>query len=331
MQHHVSLRTLAVAAVITLTPLVFGTGPARATAAQQGAILKGLVADSSGAPLEGVTVTVVRWDEGATAASVMSTGNQRASVQSDTSAADGSFTVLSLFPRIDYRVRFEKEGYIPREIKKHLRVATNDAGTLVLVSGDVERARDAYERGYDAYSKGLLEDAMGPMEEVAETYGDSDSSDEMLVVALGVLGQGYLQQNRVADAGARFERLLSIQPGSAIALRGAGQVRAMSGEMAPAIELFERAVDIEPDNANGRFLLGYTLQLSGQAAAAIPHLEACLVLQPGFTRAHKSLGMALADSGDNAAAIEHLEAYLAVAPGAPDTAAVEAKITALRR
>lgn len=297
---------------------------------QQGSILRGIVVDQDGNPIAGAQVSVQRRDEGRSYQSVTTTGIQRARVESGTTDGDGSFTVLSLFPRVQYRVRFEKDGFIPREVSMALRVAANDVGTIVLVSGDVERARDAYERGYVAYSAGRLQDAMAPMEEVAEVYSDSDSSDEMLVVALGVLGQGYLQQNRVADAEARLARLLSIVPDSGIALRGLGQVSAMSGQTDAAIEHFELAVELEPDNANGRFLLGYALQLSGEAIAAIPHLQVCLELQPGFARAHKSLGMALADTADAVAAIEHLEAYLAAAPGAPDTGEVQARIAALR-
>lgn len=213
---------------------------------QQGSILRGIVVDQDGNPIAGAQVSVQRWDEGRSFQSVTTTGSQRASAQSDTSEADGGFTVLGLFPRVEYRVRFEKDGFIPRETKMILRVAVNDRGTWVLVNGDVERARDAYERGYAAYSAGRLQDAMAPMEEVAEVYGDSDSSDEMLIVALGVLGQGYLQQNRVADAEARLARLLSIAPDSGIALRGLGQVGAMSGRMGAASEHLEAYLAAAP-------------------------------------------------------------------------------------
>jgi tetratricopeptide (TPR) repeat protein len=323
-------RTVVFGVVLFLFGFTAPPAPAPA-AAQQGALLRGTVVDQNGEPLPGVRVSVQRRDEGRTGRSVTSTGNQTARLESDVTEADGGFTVLNLFPRVEYRVRYEKEGFVPQETFMVLRVAANDVGTVTLVSGDVERARDAYQRGWDAYSAGRLQDAMAPMEEVAAVYGDSDSSDEMLVVALGVLGQGYLQQNRPGEAEARFSRLLSIDPESGIALRGLGQVNAMAGRMDGALEQFERAVEIEPDNANGRFLLGYALQMSGRPADAVPHLRACLELQPRFARAHKSLGMALADTGDTDGAVEQLEAYLAAAPGAPDQAEVRAKLAALRR
>jgi tetratricopeptide (TPR) repeat protein len=306
--------------------------PAYAASAQQGAILKGVVVDQDGKILAGATVTVARWSQVAAGGDINSTGgNQRSATHTDTSDDAGAFTVLNLFPSVDYRVRVEMEGYVPREQRMNLRVAANDMGNVMLISGDVEKARNAYQKGYEAYSQGRLMEAMEPMEEVAEVYGDSDSSDEMLVVALGVLGQGYLQQNRVPEAKARLERLLSIQPESGIALRGLGQVNAMSGQMGAAIEQFELAVTVDPDNANGHFLLGYTLHLSGRAAEAVPHLRTSLELEPTFLRAQSTLGMALADAGDNAGAIEQLEAYLAAAPNAPDAAQVQAKIAELKR
>ena len=244
---------------------------------------------------------------------------------------DGAFLHPGLYPEIQYRVRFEKDGYVPREQIVLLHVAGNDLGTIVMVSGDVERARDAYGRGRAAYDAGDLQGAIDPMLEVVDVFGDADVSDEMLVVALGVLGQAYLQQNQAAEAQGMLERLHSIDSANGIALRGLGRVYAMGGEIPRAIESFEAAVEVEPDNANGRFLLGYALQLSGQAAAAIPHLRVSIEIQSNFPSAHQSLGLALAATGANAEAIEHLEAYLQAMPNAPDAAQMQAKIAELRR
>ena len=320
-----------VAALPTLATTEAGAGP------QRQAMALGVVVDQDGRPLPGVSVHIETFREGpgmslnATVANQQVRQSGRTGSQNDVKTAeDGSFRYPSLYATVEYRVRFEKEGFVPQETRMVFHVAGNDMGTIVLVSGDVERAREAFEKGDEAYRSGQLQAAMPFMEEVAEAYGESNSSDEMLVVALGVLGQGYLQQNRADDAGRVLGRLLDIQPDSAIALRGLGQVDAMQGRMGEAVERFELAVQVEPDNVNGRFLLGYALQFSGRGAEAIPHLEACLELNPRYGRAHKSLGMALADTGENARAIEHLEAYLEAMPGAPDTAEVQSKLAELR-
>lgn len=311
---------------------------AAAHAAPLQATASGMIIDQDGSPLAEVHVVVYRTDRTAGGQIDPSGGfaaNQQAPrpvSQSDIRTKDdGTFVHPGLYPNIQYRVRFEKDGYVPREQIVMLHVAGNDLGTIVMVSGDIERARDAYGRGFSAYESGDLRGAIEPMLEVVAVFGDADVSDDMLVVALGVLGQAYLQQNQAAEAQVVLERLRSIEPGNGIALRGLGRVYAMGGEIPRAIESFEDAVEAEPDNANGRFLLGYALQLTGQAAAAIPHLRASIEIQPDFPPAHQNLGLALAATGANAEAIEQLEAYLQAMPDAPDAAQMRAKVEELRR
>ena len=302
-------------------------------------IARGTIVDQDGNPIAGVSVTIEFWYLGprlgisAAAAGGREQINEtrvRRSGRDIETRDDGTFSHPDLMPESEYRVRFEKDGYIPREIKHVFHVAVNDLGTFVLVSGDVEAARDAYERGYAAFEARQFPQAIEAMGEVVEVYGDSDSSDEMLVVALGVLGQGHLQLGQPAEAETALQRLMEIRPGNAIAHRGLGQVRAMKGEMPAAIDHFDLAVQIEPDNPTGRYLLGFALQLTGRSADAIEHLQACLEAQPGYVQAHKSLGMAFADTGNTDEAIEHLEAYLQAAPNAPDAAEVQAKLAELR-
>ena len=312
--------------------------PSLANAAQRQALVSGIVVDQDGNPLSDVHVVVYRTDR--TAGGQINPGggfaeNQQAPrpvSQADIRTKDdGTFLHPGLYPEIQYRVRFEKDGYVPREQIVALHVAGNDLGTIMMVSGDVERARDAYGRGFAAYEAGDLQGAIDPMLEVVDVFGDSDVSDQMLVVALGVLGQAYLQQNQPAEAQGVLERLQSIESDNALGLLDLGRAYAMGGEIPRAIESFQRAVEIDPDNANGRFLLGYGLRLTGQVAAAIPHLRASIEIQPNFPSAHQNLGLALADTGANAEAIEHLEAYLQAMPNAPDAAQMRAKIEELRR
>ena len=327
--------------VVLVLAVALSVGPSAASGTQQGnrpALVQGNTVDQYGEPLSGVLV-VVEYTDADAGASIGAgggfdgTGGNRRKVSQRNfySKEDGTFSHPELIAGTQYRVRFEKEGYVPRERVLVLVIAANDMGTIVMVSGDVEKARDAYEKGFAAWESGDLQGSIEPMKEVVEVFGDSDVSDQMLVVALSVLGQAYLQQNQVADAQGFLERLQSIEPDNAIALRGLGRVYAMSGELPRAIESFERSVQVEPDNANGRFMLGYALELTDQASEAIPHLRASLEIQPNFPPAHQSLGLALAATGANVEAIEQLEAYLEAMPNAPDAAEMRAKIEELRR
>lgn len=309
------------------------TAPAEST--QRLAVARGTVVDQDGNPIEGVTVSMEYWymgprlSIGATGSgdreSINETGRRRSGNSRDT-RDDGTFSYPDLTADDEYRVRFEKEGYIPRELKHVFHVAANDLGTIVLVTGNVEEARDAYEKGYEAWEKRDLQTAGAEMQKVVDVYGDSDSSDEMLVVALGIVGQVELQMNRPAEAEAVLTRLMEIRLDNPIAHRGLGQVAAMKGDMPKALEHFEAAVTLEPESPVGRYLYGYALQLNGRNEEAIEQLEACLEAQSNYYQAHKSLGMAYAGAGDTEQAVEHLEAYLEAAPNAPDAAEVRAKL-----
>lgn len=337
MDHHESAfaNTGRASLSLLLSVLLLVAFTAPAASAQRLAIARGKVVDQDGNPLEGVTVWIEYWYMGprlsisATAAGdreqIDEIGKRR-SGNTRSTGDDGTFSYPDLTADDEYRVRFEKDGYIPRELKHVFHVAANDLGTIVLIAGNVEEARDAYEKGYEAFEKRDLQTAATEMEKVVDVYGDSDSSDEMLIVALGVLGQAYLQMNRPADAEAALTRLMEIRLDNPIAHRGLGQVAAMQGDMPKALEHFDAAVTLEPESAVGRYLYGHALQLNGQNEEAIPQLEACLEAQSSYYLAHKSLGMAYAGTGDNDKAVEHLEAYLEAAPNAPDAAEVQAKL-----
>ena len=310
-----------------------------ADGSQRMAIARGKIVDQDGIPLPGVEVSMEYWYMGprlriGTGASggerITETSMKRSGNRTETKE-DGTFSYPSLDADVEYRVRFEKDGFIPKEEKRAFHVAANDMGTVVLISGNVEAARKAYDAGYSAFGQRDFPAAITAMEEVVDVYGDSDSSDEMLIVALGVLGQAYLQQNQPTEAETSLDRLLEIRLDNPIAHRGLGQVAAMKGDMQKAIGHFDSAVKLEPESAVGRYLYGYALQMTGQDSEAIPQLEACLEAQATFVQAHKSLGMALAATGENAKAIGHLEAYLEAAPAAPDAAEVQAKIAELKQ
>ncbi len=297
--------------VVLLLAVALSVGPSEASGTQQGnrpALVQGMIVDQYGEPLPGVLV-VVEYTEAPASASIGAsggfdgTGGNRLKVSQRNfySKEDGAFSHPELIAGTQYRVRFEKEGYVPRERVLVLAIAANEMGTIVMVSGDVEKARSAYEKGFSAWESGDVPGAIEPMKEVVEVFGDSDVSDQMLVVALSVLGQVYLAQQQPAEARGFLERLQSIEPDNASALRGLGSVYAMGGEMPRAIESFERSLQVEPDHANALFMLGMALHFTGQACEAIPHLRASIEIEPNYPPAQERLSLALNDCGADAA------------------------------
>ena len=298
--------------VVLVLAVALSVGPSAATGSQQGnrpALVQGTIVDQYGEPLSGVLI-VVEYTDADAGASIGAgggfdgtSGNRRkVSQRNFYSKEDGAFSHPELIAGTQYRVRFEKEGYVPRERVLVLAIAANEMGTIVMVSGDVEKARAGYDKGFAAWQSGDLQGAIEPMKEVVEVFGDSDVSDQMLVVALSVLGQVYLAQQQPAEARGFLERLQSIEPDNASALRGLGSVYAMGGEMPRAIESFERSLQVEPDHANALFMLGMALHFTGQACEAIPHLRASIEINPNYPPAQERLSLALNDCGTAAKA-----------------------------
>ena len=298
--------------VVLLLAVALSVGPSEASGTQQGnrpALVQGMIVDQYGEPLPGVLV-VVEYTEAPASASIGAsggfdgTGGNRLKVSQRNfySKEDGAFSHPELIAGTQYRVRFEKEGYVPRERVLVLAIAANEMGTIVMVSGDVEKARSAYDKGFSAWESGDLQGAIEPMEEVVEVFGASDVSDQMLGVALSVLGQVYLAQQQPAEARGFLERLQPIEPDNASALRGLGSVYAMGGELPRAIESFERSLQVEPDHANALFMLGMALHFTGQACEAVPHLQASIEIEPNYPPAQERLSLALNDCGTDAKA-----------------------------
>ena len=211
-------RCSLLAVAILVGSVALATVPT-ADGSQRMAIARGKIVDQDGNPLPGVEVSMEYWymgprlsigGAGAGGGERITETNMRRSGNRTETKEDGTFSYPSLDADAEYRVRFEKEGFIPKEEKRVFHVAANDMGTMVLISGNVEAARKAYDAGYSAFGQRDFPAAISAMEEVVDVYGDSDSSDEMLIVALGVLGQAYLQQNQPTEAETSLNRLLEI-------------------------------------------------------------------------------------------------------------------------
>ncbi|MFQ5744067.1 MAG: tetratricopeptide repeat protein [Acidobacteriota bacterium] len=319
-----------------------GSAVAEATpprVAQARAIVRGKLVDQDGRPLAGVGVIIELYDTHSRLLlsdtveqdrKTISEVGQRHAKFDVVTDEQGAFSYPGLVANVEYRVRFEKEGYVPVEHKMVFRVAVNEIGTIALLSGNVEAARGAYRKGYEAYEAGRYQAAAAAMDEVVAVFGDSDSSDQMLTVALGVLGQSRLRLRQLPEAEAALQRLVAIEPESVTAHSGLGNLRASQGDFARAAAHFGRSVELQPENPNHHFNLGSVLLLTGNLEEAINALEKCVELQPAFPQAHKALGQAYGRTGERQKAIEHLKEYLDQAPGAADADEVRAMIDKLQ-
>ncbi len=167
------------------------------------------------------------------------------------------------------------------------------------------------------------------------------------------------QAGRLAEAEARYRRLLADNPGQPDLLKHLGIARAQQGDLAGALDYLGQATAAAPERADLHYDLGLARQQGGdlegaetafrRAVALAPEAafawnnlavvlaagrnldeaaDCCakaIALQNGYADAHVNLGNIRAEQGDFEAAISAYRAALASAPHAADTLAALAQ------
>ena len=127
-------------------------------------------------------------------------------------------------------------------------------------------------------------------------------------------GNVFLQQGRLVEAIAHFQKALQIHPDFAEARLNLGNALLQKGEVDEAITHFQRALQIYPDFTEANLNLGYALLQKGKVDEAITQFQKALQLNPDSAEAHLNLGNALLQKGKVDEAIIHCQKALQINP-----------------
>lgn len=143
--------------------------------------------------------------------------------------------------------------------------------------------------------------------------------------ALDNLGLVLLRQRRFDEARTRFERALAVDPENAVALNNLGALELDLRRPAVAIPFFERALAAEPDlpKAVVHRNLGKALVAVGRPEVGLGHLDRAVRLDPDDPEAQNGRGAALLALGRPAAAVPSFATALRLAP---DDAGIESNL-----
>jgi choline-sulfatase len=117
-----------------------------------------------------------------------------------------------------------------------------------------------------------------------------------------------------AQARAKLEKVLQLNPQSPTALRQLGELELQQGEFSKAAEHLRAAREHSPDDATLAYELGQALAKTGSLEGAHDALEASLKLAPGQLPARILLGQVYLQLKNPAAAADQFEAALLVDP-----------------
>jgi superkiller protein 3 len=134
--------------------------------------------------------------------------------------------------------------------------------------------------------------------------------------ALNALAIGYARAGRAAEALSTFQRVLAIDPRSAMAWQNIGSLELERGNAAAARDAFQRALDIDANWAAAYTGLGVAEQRLRNPDAAIESWKQAVQREPREFDALYNLATELASAGRHDEAREYAERFVETAPAA---------------
>lgn len=215
------------------------------------------------------------------------------------------------------------------ELKNALQIDPGNAasrlllGKVYLESGDSLSAekelRKAQSLGLPpaavlpALGKALL--LSGQFDKVlAEMRIDPAAAPDIQVSVLGVRGDAFLALGDPRQAGVLYARMLALQPGAAVALRGQARIVSVR-QPGEALALIDQALRVHPGDVDSLLLRGDLLRLQKKPQEARVSYLDVVKLRPENVAAHVALVNLSTESGKFADAKTELDAARKAAPG----------------
>ena len=188
-----------------------------------------------------------------------------------------------------------------------------------------EAARIEFEKG-----KQLLEqnhDASGSEEHFRKAIKTYDKFSQ----AYTMLGLAYLQEQKLADSKAAFERAIQRDPQSGAAYVGLGGCLNLMKDYPGAEKALAKGLEIIPESPDGNYELAKTYWAMHRWQEAQPHAEKAEKLQPNVPGVHVLMGNILLQKQDAAGALKEFNEYLRLDPHGAMSDAVRAMVAKLEK
>jgi len=166
-------------------------------------------------------------------------------------------------------------------------------------------------RGWELNGE-IISDKTSGLEELAALTADDPGQLDLVLLA-----QGYLQKNRVDEARATLEVLVSRTPEMGLAKKNLAMLELQAGRFAAAQERMEQFTDGHPDDAAAWRYLATSLQAQGKIDEAIEACREATRLRPLDQAGLTQLGFLLASRKEYEEATRILEEAEALSPGNP--------------
>lgn len=278
--------------------------------AQSTGMVRGVVKDASGKPVDGAKINI---DAAA--------NNRHFETKSD---KKGEFIQIGLAPGA-YKVTAEKDKVVSGATPVTVRIAAGAPITLVLgaggggvspeVAAKTAALKKAFEEGVSASREGNHDAAIASFQAAADL--NANCFDCYYNIAFS-----ELQKKDYDKAEAAYKKAIEIKADYAEAYSGLANVYNATRKFDQAAAASAKALELSGSapgalaggNADALFNQGVILWNAGKIADAKKQFEGAIAANPNHAESHYQLGMALVNEGNLAGAATEFETYLKLAP-----------------
>jgi tetratricopeptide (TPR) repeat protein len=296
--------------------------------AQSTGMVKGVVTDDKGQPVEGARVTIEM--TGGTGRRFETKTNRR-----------GEFIQIGLSSGA-YRVTAEKEKLASAPADVNVRVNTTQETNLVLGVASAASSKEALAKTAELkkfFEEGVNFSSAGNHDAAIERFTAAATASPTCHDCYNNIGFSHSQKKEWDKAETAYKKSIEIKPDDASAYNGLATVYNAQRKFDLAAEASAKASQLSGvagaaggsvGNADALYNQGVILFNGGKSAEAQPIFASAVQANPNHAEAHYMLGMTLVGT-DPAKAVPEFETYLKLAPTGPNAAMAKQFVDALKK
>lgn len=261
--------------------------------------IEGIVTDSSGNPLEKVTITIT---------------SLKASIGHVNLKTDkkGEFIQIGLWPG-RYQVSLKKSGYLP--VSNEVRVRIAESTKLAI---KMEKAEEALERSLSKADKLFLKGyklyEQSKYEEATLAYEEATKLSSTQWGYFFNLGLAYKKLDKKEESVTAFRKAVELNPESFSSNKELGEVLGQSENYEEAKVYYQRAIELSPDEPDAFYNLGVCLLNLGESVEALNAFLKTVEIKEGYVEAYYQIGTIYIGQNRTEEAVKSLEKFLELAP-----------------
>jgi tetratricopeptide (TPR) repeat protein len=301
-------------------------------AAQSTGMVKGVVKDASGQPVDGAKVSID-----------MSEGVNR-HFETKTNKK-GEFVQIGLPPG-RYTVTAEKDKLASPPAPAAVSVGRPAEVNLVLGGAGAPMSKEAAAKNAElkkAFEEGIAASQANDYDKAIAAFTHASEVNPSCFDCQYNIGFMYSQKKDWDKAEAAYKKAIELKPDYAEAYNGLANIYNQQRKFDLAAEASKKAIEIGSTagatggaaagggNADALYNQGVILWNAGKIPDAKKQFEAAVAANPNHAEAHYQLGMALVNEGNLNAAATEFDTYLKLSPNGPNAATAKGILGTIKK